>query len=132
MPTSFEIDTKRRLVISSGSGRVVVEEMIEHQRRLQADPRFQPDFSQLVDFTGTEKVDISPQDVARLAELALFAPTARRAIIAANPLVFGFSRMYGMFRELAGEKGIRVFRTREEAMRWIDQTEETQEAGSPI
>ncbi len=132
MPTRFEIDTARHHVDSSGSGRVDVEEMLDHQRKLKADSRFHPDFNQLVDFTGVEKVDISPQDVARLADTVLFSPVSRRAIIASNPLIFGFSRMYGMYRELAGEKGVRVFRTREEAMRWLERPEEAQEPESPI
>jgi hypothetical protein len=132
MPTHFEIDPDRRLVVSTGSGRVVIEEMIEHQHRLSADPRFRPDFSQLVDFTGVEKVDIGPQDVAQLAEMAIFSPASRRAIIAPDPLIFGFSRMYGVYRELAGEKGVRVFRTRREAERWIERPEEPQAPASPI
>jgi hypothetical protein len=36
-----------------------------------------------------------------------------------DDLFFGFSRMFGMLREDAGETGIRIFRNLDDALDWI-------------
>ena len=47
----YNIDKERRLVLSSGNGVLTKEDLLGHMDRLSKDPDFDPDFSQVLDFT---------------------------------------------------------------------------------
>ncbi len=87
-----------------------------HQDKLLNDPDFVPDFSQLMDFTHVTEVALTSEDLRRIADRSIFSPDSRRAILVSSDLVFGLSRMFEIFRDILGEKGIRVFRNLEEAL----------------
>ncbi len=72
-----------------------------------------------MNFTQAVTVKLSEADIRKLAERRVFWPCARRAILVADDLGFGFARMFEMLREEAGEKGIRVFRNLDDALAWI-------------
>ncbi|MGC1413871.1 MAG: hypothetical protein WA817_01200 [Candidatus Acidiferrum sp.] len=119
MPVFYKIDRERRLVMSSGTGTFNKEDALSHQNRLLADPDFDPNYSQLLDFTHVAKIDLTAADVKLLAVRNIFSPESRRAILVPNDLAFGFGRMYEILREAAGERGIRIFRSLEEALEWV-------------
>jgi hypothetical protein len=119
MPAFYKIDKERKLVMSSGSGVLTREDLVGHQNRLLKDPDFDPDFSQLLDFTNLAKVDVTPEDVRLAARKNIFSPHSRRAFLVKDDLQFGLARMFEIHRELAGEKGIRVFRNIDEALDWV-------------
>lgn len=119
MPVFYKIDKERRLVMSSGTGTFNKEYALSHQDRLLADLDFDPSFSQLLDFTHVAKIDLTAADVELLAVRNIFSPESRRAILVPNDLAFGFGRMYEILREAAGERGIRIFRSLEEALEWV-------------
>jgi len=119
MPTSYTIDKARRLVLSEGSGVLTTPDLLAHQDKLASDPDFAADFSQLYDLPQVTDVQLTANDLRRLAQRSVFHPNARRAILVSSDLVFGLSRMFEMFRESLGETGIRVFRDRDEALAWI-------------
>ena len=119
MPAFYKIDKERKLVLSSGSGVLTREDVLGHQDRLSQDPDFDPSFSQLSDFTHITKVDLTPEDVRLAAKRNIFSPQSRRAMVVNNDLQYGLARMFEIHRELAGEKGIRVFRKIEEALDWV-------------
>jgi hypothetical protein len=119
MPVFYKIDKERRLILSGGSGDVTCQEMLDHQNRLANDGDFDPKFSQLIDATQPTSIEFTPDCVRRLAKKNLFAPTARRAIVADKDYVYAHARMFEILREFEGELGIRVFRTHEEAEEWI-------------
>jgi hypothetical protein len=119
MPAFYKIDKERKLVMSSGSGVLTREDLLGHQERLLKDPEFDPTFSQLSDLTQITKVDVTPEDVRLAARKNIFSPQSRRALLVKDDLQFGLARMFEIHRELAGEKGIRVFRNIDEALDWI-------------
>jgi hypothetical protein len=119
MPTFYKIDKERRLVMSTYSGVLTAADALGHQKNLLDDPDFDPSFSQLFDVTHVTDVRLTTEDVRRLAQRTVFSPDSRRAILVSNDLQFGLSRMFGVFRENMGEKGIRVFRNLEEALEWV-------------
>jgi hypothetical protein len=119
MPAFYKIDKERKLVLSSGSGVLTREDVLGHQDRLSQDPDFDSSFSQLSDFTHITKIEITPEDVRLAAKKSLFSPHSRRAMVVKDDLQFGLARMFEIHRELAGEKGIRVFRKIEEALDWV-------------
>jgi hypothetical protein len=119
MPVFYKIDKERRVVLSSGSGTLTIADAKVHQQRLASDPDFDPSFSQIADFTQFTQFDLSSEDIRQMAERSLFSPESRRAFIVPNDFAFGLARMFEILRDLAGEKGIRVCRSLEEALDWV-------------
>jgi hypothetical protein len=119
MPVFYKIDKERRVVLSSGSGTLTLADAKAHQQRLANDPDFDPSLSQIADFTQFTQFDLSSEDIRQMAERSLFSPHSRRAFIVPNDFAFGLARMFEILRDLAGEKGIRVCRSLEEALDWV-------------
>jgi hypothetical protein len=115
----YEIDKERRLVTSTASGVLTLGEVWAHQKKLLQDPDFHPSFSQLMDLTQITKLELSSEDVRRVAGNGIFSPNSRQAILASSNLVYGLARMFQILREMKGEEGIRVFRDRDEALAWV-------------
>jgi hypothetical protein len=87
--------------------------------RLSHDPDFNPEFSQLTDFTQITAVGFGPEEVRQFAQRSIFSPLSRRAFVVRDDVQYGLARMFESHRELKGEFGIRVFRTLDEALDWI-------------
>ena len=119
MPAFYKIDKEHKVVLSTASGVFDLAAAAAHQDQLLADPDFDPSYSQLLDFSHVTSVQINADDVRKLAQRNMFWPCARRALLVTSDLEFGFGRMFQMLRENAGEKGIRVFRNLEDALKWI-------------
>ena len=120
MPCDFEIDTVYRLVRTRLWGMVTSDEVMEHRRRLLADPAFRDGYSQLIDMRDMTGTTVTGDEIRQLAESSPFAPGARRATVAPLDVNFGLARMFGSFREShsPGEQ-FRVFRKLEDAMEWL-------------
>jgi hypothetical protein len=119
MPVFYKIDKERRIVLSSGSGVLTLADAKAHQQRLSNDPDFDPCFSQIADFTQFSQFDLSSEDIRQMAEMSLFSPQSRRAFIVPNDFAFGLARMFQILRDIAGEQGIHVCRSLEEALDWV-------------
>jgi len=118
MSADYKIDKERRLVLSSGSGVLTKEDILGHMDRLSKDPDFEPDFSQLADFSQVTGVEFGPEDVRQFAQRDIYSSRARRAIVVKDDLQYGLARMFEIHRDLKGETGIRVFRSLDEALEW--------------
>jgi hypothetical protein len=119
VPSSYKIDKERRLVLSSATGILTKEDIFGYMDRLSKDADFDPEFSQVSDFTQVTRLDIEPEDIRQLAQRNVFSPRSHRAFVVKDDLQYGLARMFQIHRELRGEGGIRVFRTFEEALDWI-------------
>ncbi len=119
MPASYSIDKQRRLVVTRAWGDCTVNDALEFRRQILKDKDFDPSFAQLADFTAVTGIDFTPGDVRLLSWVTPFSPESRRAIVVENPLAFGFARIYQTLRSLRGDRHVRVFRDRKEALAWI-------------
>jgi hypothetical protein len=120
LSASYRIDKRQKLVVTTASGILTLADILDHQQRLLKDKDFDPGFSQLINFNAVKKFAVSTRDVRRLAGKSIFSPDARRALVAEkSDLVFGFSRMFEIIRDLRGDHRIRVFRDREQALAWL-------------
>jgi hypothetical protein len=124
MPALYKIDKERRLVMTTGAGILTMAESLAHQNKLANDSDFDPSFSQLMDFTQVTQIELSTNDIRRLAQRSIFSPQSRRAFIVPSATAYGLARMFEILREAAGEHGIGVFRSLEEALDWILSKEE--------
>lgn len=119
MPEFYTIDKERRLVLTTGSGVITLADAVSHMDKLSKDPDFDPSFSQIVDFTQVTRIELSADEIRRLAQRTIFSVTSRRAFIAPDEVAFGIGRMFQILRGLEGEQGIRIFRSLEEALDWV-------------
>ena len=119
MPAFYKIDKEHRVVLSTASGVFDLAAALAHQDQLLADPDFDPTYSQLLDYSHVTDVRIDANDVRKLAERSVFWPCSRRAMYVTRDIEYGFARMFELLRENAGEKGIRVFRSLDDALTWI-------------
>jgi hypothetical protein len=119
MPAWYKIDKEHNLVLSTGSGVVTLADLLEHQKRLGEDPEYDPAYSQLFDFTHVNKLELSAADIPIIAQGVTFLPSARRAILVGTDEAQEYSELYRSLRETMGDRGIRTFRTLDEALDWL-------------
>jgi hypothetical protein len=120
MPAEYQIDREQKLVRSRAWGVTNKDDLSKHGHNLLADPAFQKDFRQFYDLSEVTKFDVSFSDLVEISKVNVFAPTARRAILAPNNVGFGLVRIFQSLRDAKGESGIRVFSDRAEALRWLE------------
>ena len=118
LPMTSEIDVDRRLVRTRLVGAVTVAEVEEHNRALALDPKFKPQFEQLVDLSGMTAILYDLAAVRKSAGEHVFSPGVRRALVATSDAAFGMSRMFAMQSESEGQR-IEVFRDMKEAEAWL-------------
>jgi hypothetical protein len=121
MPLSYNIDEKRRLVFTTAWDTVTGAEALELQRQLRSDPRFNPDFSQLLDLASVTSVTIDRETMTGIAARHSFSARSRRAfVVGSNRFVYGMARMFIAISRVTGKEEMRVFTDRTEALQWLD------------
>jgi hypothetical protein len=120
MPAQFVINGDYRVVFSRGAGVLTYDDITGHMDRLSSDPRFNPDFNQIIDYTDVTELALTVQHVKHLAKRNNFSAKSRRAYVVTVDLHFGLSRMFASLREAEGEPGIIVFREMPPAIIWAD------------
>jgi len=128
MPAFYKIEKVRKLVLTTGSGFLTKQEVFTLQAQMLNEPDFDPSFSQLADFAQLTSTDIGIADLRIIAQRDPFSIHSRRAIIVKGNAAFGFAKIFELYRELAGARGIRVFRKIDDALDWLF----TPDAGSTL
>ena len=125
MPIDYRIDHERHLVLAEGSGAVTADEIFAYQREAWTRTDVQG-YDEIVDMSRVERiVEPSTEGMRRLAALSAKADPlgggTKFAIVAPQDFAFGLGRMYEAYRALneRSTKQVAVFRTREEAFRWL-------------
>jgi hypothetical protein len=119
LPITYTIDHENRLVVCTGSGLCTADDVLGCHAQLVKDAGFDPSFSQLVDGTAITGTTVTAAQMRALAGESPFSLDSRRAMVADSPLGFGLSRIYQIVRSLRGDRHIRVFHSRGEAMAWL-------------
>ncbi len=91
MPAFYVIDKDRKAVFSSGKGMLTAADLMGHQERILKDPEFDPTYSQLLDFSGITEIEITSEDVRRLAQKNVFSSDSRRAFVVQDDLQYGLA-----------------------------------------
>ncbi len=92
--------------------------MRDHNRRLRADPAFDPDYRQLADMTGITEVMVGTEMINETARDQFFNPGTPRAFVASSDATFGLARMFALQAEGLGQT-IEVFRDMARARDWL-------------
>lgn len=136
MPIQYRIDNEKRRVIATATGVLTEADIFAYQRNVWGRPEV-AGFDQIIDTTAVEHIDAPAPSADGMRELAALAAgmddPARRskfAIVAPGDLAFGLGRMYSTYRELEprSTKAVHVFRTMDEAIAWLDATDDGERA----
>ena len=107
----------RKLVIVKFGHHLSTRDIERYAILLKADPQFHADFSEIVDLTAVQEVEIEGDDFMKLAdEVDPFAPEARRAFVAQSPLQQHAARMHKILRV---NRNFEIFSSVAAAERWI-------------
>lgn len=118
MPASYRIDVELGLVVGRVDGRFTDVDLLAYQESLRADPRFRPDYDQLLDLRGCDRVDTSRAGVCFAALRSPFGTTSRRAVIAVGTDMREMTRIFGLWSDgLAGRT--RIFSAPDRASVWL-------------
>lgn len=121
----YQIDHDRRLVVAQGRGVLTGQDIFEYQREVWSRPDV-AGYSELVDMTAVERIDMASTD--RIRELAFLSASmdppssrSRFAIVAPTDEAFGLGRMYQAYRRMEDRttKEVSVFRSLEDAMAFL-------------
>jgi hypothetical protein len=118
VPASYRIDLHAGVVFTVFEGRVTNEELMDHQRRLSADPDVRPTMSHVMDVRGITEAAFTAFGVRCIASRRVFASGSRSAIVARADSSYGYLTMFQALRGQSGEE-IRIFSTVEDAHRWL-------------
>jgi hypothetical protein len=120
MPFSYRIDAEKRRVFTAASGVLTFKEVIGGMQRMGKDPKFDPYYTEIIDLAEVDQIELTMEQIVEVAQLRVFAPDSRRAIVSANPFYFGTARMYGSHHEASSGGNARVFSDMAEATLWVD------------
>jgi hypothetical protein len=120
MPCDCEVDAERRWVRARAWGVVTYAEAMAMRAKFLSDPNFSEDFYQIIDGRDVTRMAITPAEIGQMAKDKVFSPRSRRTMVAPTRDTYDFARMYQLFRGInAGSEMMRVFKTMEEAEKWL-------------
>lgn len=117
MPVHYKIDVKRRLIVTTGEGRITFGEIKSHQDLLLSDPAFDAKFDQLIDVTTATSFDLSVNEAKAIARRPIVYPTSRRAFVASQPAIYGMGRLMEVYHEQLAQ--VQIFEDRASALKWL-------------
>lgn len=119
MPFTYRIDRWRRRVVSRFWGVTGDAELLEYYERLRHDPAFDPSYTELGDLRGVERLQTAAVTVELVARLRIFAPGARRAVVARSELAFHVARHFAAHAAQQRQE-FAAFHDEAEATAWLD------------
>jgi hypothetical protein len=119
MPLTYVIDHENKIVLSTGSGVLTTNDVMEHQTKLRDDKDFQPRFSQLLDTSSVTSFAIDTAMIRNFAGAKIFDRKARRAAVATTAIAVGLLRMLQAYGDIAEAYQVRIFDNRDEALNWL-------------
>jgi hypothetical protein len=120
MPSNYEIDPVRRIVVVTLSGDLTDEGLFKLYDDLTDFPEIKPDFAILIDLRQTSGRSVTSAAVGTLAQRPpLLSPEARRAVVVPSDFGSRVARMYNVLREGHGGE-VAIFSDFAEARRWVE------------
>jgi len=115
--TEVAIDTDKQLIVVRFAKKVTAGDIARYVGRLLADPSFRPGFSEIVDLTEVEELDLQADEYLKLAdEVDPFSENAKRAFVVKTSVPHHAARMH---KALRSQQSIAIFSSMEDAMRWV-------------
>jgi len=123
VPARHVVYVDERLVYTTFSGVVTLDDVVRLIAALRADPSFNSEFAEIVDLGSASDVRLGYEEFKRLEELDPFSDGSKRAfVMPTNPAVYGVTRMYQLIQN--DDPTIKIFRTEQEAREWVKNARE--------
>lgn len=120
MPITYQLDHASRRIWTVITDSVTDKDVMSHKEALRAEPAIGPDWAEVTDVRGVERLDVTPAGIRAMTEWDSDTgqPQHRLALVVSKDLAFGLARMY---QQSSGPRSDRVgvFRTMEEAEAWL-------------
>jgi len=119
VPIEYAVDVERELLNISYLGAVTKQEIVDHRRELEDDPRDVLRYDTIVDLRYGS-IALSAEEIRDLALAARGKewPMSRCAFVAPHTAMFGELRMFEQWAE-GGPRRYGTFRTFREAYDWL-------------
>jgi hypothetical protein len=122
MPVSYHIDVKRDLVLTTASGILTDEDVLEHKAKLTNDTLFKPGMKELSDLRFIDRLAVTPDGVRAMVQKdsldKVQLVSHKLAIIVSQDLAFGMARMYQTLTQ-SNLENVGIFRSIEDARVWL-------------
>ncbi len=119
MPASVKVDVHNGIVYSSFEGSVNDSELIAHGSAIRNHPDFNPQFSEIVDFSKVIELRVTVGFINSLAKSnSIYSAISKHAVIAPHDLSFGIARMYQILAEDT-RPNLAVVRSMAEARKFV-------------
>jgi hypothetical protein len=119
-PVELQINTEQRTVVVRFQGRVTAADIQHYAESLRMHPAFNPEFSEIVNLTAVEDLDLQADDFLQLADrVDPFLPTAKRAFVVRSLAQNHAARMHKILR---GQTNIQIFSSLKDAEQWVRET----------
>ena len=116
--TSFYLD--RRLMVTRAWGHITVDDVRAFRQEIVARSEFDPGWAHIFDARDAVDFDLSNEEIRQIAETSRLAPSARRAMVATDPVIFDRFRTYGtLFQLHVDGSAVGVFKTLNDAIDWV-------------
>jgi len=120
LPIQDTIFKEHRIVLSTAHGQLTAAEIKACMDQGLNDPDFNPDFNQIVDFRAVITIDMSGAQTRTLANIPLFSPESKRAVVAPDPANFAVGRMFATYHEMSRSPSqIKIFYDLGSALKWL-------------
>ncbi|MFV1977936.1 MAG: STAS/SEC14 domain-containing protein [Myxococcota bacterium] len=124
MTVQYQIDRSTRRITTWAFGEVTIDEVFEHFDELSADPSYELESDVLLDLVDCETLlgieQIRSAAGRMTANLSSFR-FGRLAIVVESDALFGMLRMFHALSEAAFSDA-QIFRDRDQALQWLDET----------
>jgi hypothetical protein len=115
---TYTIDLENRFVLVRFTGTITFRDIKDYAGYLRADSRFRPSFSEIVDLSNVEEVELSPTQAINLADAVdPFALESRRAFVVQSQAQIHAAHVHRILRPEGGN--ILVAFSMEEAKQWM-------------
>jgi hypothetical protein len=121
MPVRYQIDKANKIIRTSCSGPVTIEEVVDHFRVLERDPDCPDRMDVLLDLseeTSIPKKENLQEVASEIRRIRARVQFGTLAVVACTDALFGMLRMFEVFAEQYFRESC-VFRTVSEAEAWL-------------
>jgi hypothetical protein len=118
MPAHYVIDLENRIVLTIFRGILTLEDVMKQRERLNHDPAFNPEFSEVVDFNAVSEFEMDYAAFGSILEVDPFSITSKHALVVDSlNSVYGVAGMYRVMRSY--EIRVKIFKTIQETVKWL-------------
>jgi hypothetical protein len=124
LPITFSTIPGTKIRLAHFQGRITDEILLDSYTELLKEPEYDPTLNDLVDLRAVTRFEVSSDALRQLISMyqpidALGHPT-RLALVPGSDHTFGMSRMYETMRGDNIPEEIRIFRTMDDALFWLN------------